>query len=416
MSNAYKAAFFDFCLVAFSALFGLLVVEIGYRVHLSSFSPQLNVDTSHFIVWDSAFRQYDPVSSYRYVPNAQMNKAIIYDGLPQACLLTRSDGHGNIVTDSSVSSPSAIRIFTFGDSFTAESADEQKATTWPSLLAQRLNRRHDRAFEVTNYARGGIGLYQMVTFAAETLASSEHKPDVIVIAFIRDDLTRPIWWLVKTTPYDMYWTADRNGRLRNGNHLRFGFLDPRATNAWCKSVRDTAARDDPTLVSLRENYGKLRRRDEAAFGSVVNLWAADRSYLWSRLMTGDPFALTRPHFPRITVDTYRESREWRAAIERLKTSGTRVVFVHLPEFPDLKEGAYNFHFLDRPVYDLVQKSGIPLISALDAKLAASAEEYYQVPYDMHPSLAGIDYLARVIDEKLSDIVSSVLREEPNSSD
>src|SRR4029077_6006550 len=139
-----------------------------------------------------------------------------------------------------------------------------------------------------NFGRDGYGILQMFDLAADKIA--EYKPDVVIFAFITDDLTRDRFW--------------RTVGVFDGERRVLTTIDPRpnpelalATDTQLINPEGSAdacgkALNDPTFSAHLEReftkqYKRAKQRGEVSRPSILNT----SSYLYSRLRYGDPFFL-----------------------------------------------------------------------------------------------------------------------------
>ncbi|HKC98256.1 MAG TPA: hypothetical protein VKG20_09500, partial [Methylomirabilota bacterium] len=214
----------------------------------------------------------------------------------------------------------------------------QSALTIPDVVETLLGERTGLKVVNLNFARGAYGILQMLTLAAEMYPAL--KPQLIVVQFITDDLTRGRWWTRE---------AVIDGRTRSQMASRPDFNDPRTTNdedvvdgrateEWCRRELH-AARPDAVVkdsVSFRGVY--LRSK-----GIAFEPFSLTKSYLieavWSTFF-GRPFYSQTAFslMPRVTAEEFLADPGYRAAIQKLKQSGVPVVLVHLPNKAEILFG------------------------------------------------------------------------------
>ena len=318
-------------LVATGVCLSLAIAEIAVRAHVGSRPVS-------FHIVNGVFGQYDREFGQRFPPSSKKVLSLVSDGrvtwCPGVIASANVDGLGGRSTLADARNADYV-IFTTGDSF---SYWMQSALTIPDVVETLLGERTGLKVVNLNFARGAYGILQMLTLAAEMYPAL--KPQLIVVQFITDDLTRGRWWTRE---------AVIDGRTRSQMASRPDFNDPRTTNdedvvdgrateAWCRRELH-AARPDAVVkdsVSFRGVY--LRSK-----GIAFEPFSLTKSYLieavWSTFF-GRPFYSQTAFslMPRVTAEEFLADPGYRAAIQKLKQSGVPVVLVHLPNKAEILFG------------------------------------------------------------------------------
>src|SRR6267142_2740804 len=139
-----------------------------------------------------AYGQYDAQFGQRFVPNSRKALSLVSNGRVVWCAglvaNANEDGLGGRTTLRDARGADFV-IVTTGDSF---SYWVRSALTVPDVVESVLHERTGLKVANLNLARGAYGILQMLTVAAETYPTL--KPDLVVVQFISDDLTRGRWW------------------------------------------------------------------------------------------------------------------------------------------------------------------------------------------------------------------------------
>jgi len=318
-------------LVATGVCLSLAIAEIAVRAHVGSRPVS-------FHIVNGVFGQYDREFGQRFPPSSKKVLSLVSDGrvtwCPGVIASANVDGLGGRSTLADARNADYV-IFTTGDSF---SYWMQSALTIPDVVETLLGERTGLKVVNLNFARGAYGILQMLTLAAEMYPAL--KPQLIVVQFITDDLTRGRWWTRE---------AVIDGRTRSQMASRPDFNDPRTTNdedvvdgrateEWCRRELH-AARPDAVVkdsVSFRGVY--LRSK-----GIAFEPFSLTKSYLieavWSTFF-GRPFYSQTAFslMPRVTAEEFLADPGYRAAIQKLKQSGVPVVLVHLPNKAEILFG------------------------------------------------------------------------------
>jgi len=213
---------FTAILIIASLALSLLLAEIAVRIHLWN-----RPVTFHLV--DAVYGQYDARFGQRFRPNSRKVLSLVENGRVAWCpgVIGRAneDGLGGRSTLRDAAQADYV-IFTTGDSF---SHWMRSTLTVPDVVESVLRERTGLEVVDLNFARGAYGLLQMLTLAAEMYPVV--KPDLVVVQFISDDLTRGRWWTRE---------ALIDGRPRSQiSPTPDGFDDPRTTNE--EDIVDPAA-------------------------------------------------------------------------------------------------------------------------------------------------------------------------------
>jgi hypothetical protein len=177
-------------------------------------------------------------------------------------------------------SVAGFRLWRFRD------RDGVNGRSWPDYLRTELEERLRTKVEVVNFGLDGIGILQMFDIASRRVLES--TPDLVVIAFITDDITRERIWRT---------TAVVDGRVRlftttrpdESPNLEIAVdtvvLSPDVTLAWCTRLPPPDRSNDPIVRDIEHRHGLA----VALAGSRTDLYARDRSFLLDRLTLGTPF-------------------------------------------------------------------------------------------------------------------------------
>jgi hypothetical protein len=271
--------------------------------------------------------------------------------------------------------------------------------TVPDVVESLLSQRTGLKVVDLNFARGAYGVLQMLTLAAEM--SSILKPNLIVVQFISDDLTRGRWWTRE---------AVIGGRTRQQISPRpDGFDDPRTTNdedivdgrateEWCQ--RQLVAPHPDAVVDAAVAYHRAYLRSK---GIAVDPFSLTKSYAidaaWSGFF-GKPFYSQTAFslMPRVTASEFLADPGYHDAVRKLRTSGVPTVLVHLPNKAEVLTGrAFRGREAEAIWTHLETDLGtrIVTLAALENRPSTPPTIDLQ-PNNAHPNLEGIRFYGEYV--------------------
>jgi hypothetical protein len=391
---------FTAVLPAASVVLSLVLAEIVVRVHL------WNRPVS-FHLANAVFGQYDARFGQRFRPNSRKILSLVSNGrvvwCPGVVATANEDGLGGRSTLQDAREADFV-IFTTGDSF---SYWMRSALTVPDVVGSLLSQRTGFKVVDLNFARGAYGVLQMLTLAAEMYPIV--KPDLIVIQFISDDLTRGRWWTRE---------AVIDGRMRSQISPRpDGFDDPRITN-------------DEDIIDTRATEEWCRRQLVAPQPDVVvnAAVAYHRAYLRSKGIAFDPFSLTRSYaidavwsglfgtplysqtafslMPRVTTSEFVADPGYHDAVQKLKKFGGPTVLVHLPNKAEVLTGRPFRGREAAAIWTQLEKDlGTSIVTLAATKNRPATPPIIDLqPNNAHPNLDGIrfygEYVAAVLEPRV----------------
>ena len=208
--------------------------------------------------------------------------------------------------------------------------------TCRTLLEKRLG----RSVHVVNFGRDGYGILQMFDLAVAKVR--EWKPDLFVIAFISDDLTRDRFWRTKTIldgserimvslrpEPEPDWTTGADLYVMNS----------KATQEWCHSLHKSQAEGDPVVAELEETV----RQGSRVSRRLANVFSVTQSYVFDHLWHGDPFHTSMERIlparnPRHRMGRFHEDERTVRNVKALNDTGIPYMLVHLANYNELKAG------------------------------------------------------------------------------
>jgi hypothetical protein len=380
-------------LVFTSMLLSLVLAEAAFRIYKLS-------KPSSFRLAASVYGQFDGQFGQRFVPNSKNVLSQITDGKVVWCYgvvaSANADGLGGRSTLADARDADYV-IFTTGDSF---SHWKRSDLTVPDMVETLLSTRTDRKIVNLNFARGGYGILQMLTIAAEMYPVV--KPDLVVIQFISDDLTRGRWWTRESV-------LDSRKRAQRSSSPN-GFADPRltsdevivdeqATEEWCQRQLTESGPDSVVKAATDYYHTYLRTR-----GIAVEPFILTKFYLidalWMKFFDRPFYADSSVRFvqPRVTQEDFLADQDYHDAVHKLKSFGVPIVLVHLPRKPEiiagkpllLQDEARIWTYLERDLGTrVVTFSTLPNVPVVPQTMDLE-------PYDGHPNLDGIKFYGEYV--------------------
>jgi hypothetical protein len=379
---------------AVAVLVTLLVVEIGYRVRLRSISPAFPRDLL-FHAANASIYEYHEDEGYRYVPEARMEGVCIRKGAAVVGLKGWVNKEGNVGIHDEPWVPEQYRVLVVGDSFTANPASPEGPITWTDYLPEALGRIDGKPVAVKNYARDGYGVAQILHMAVAQ--GKRLKPDLIVIAFIADDLTRGRSWRTTCTVGEQQrlLVCSQPGSppdLRTAADMYV--LNPGLTADL--DSRPAGERDHMESALLAQYEALLHDNLH------LNLSALTTSFLYHRIAHGDPFhgCYQPSRNPRVAYWDYAEDELLVRDIEELKRVGCPFLVVHIPTWKDIRA---QYHLLKPQETHLLESLECLLGEAILRPLSLwrlpadrVVEELFFLPFDIHPNRLGARAYAQMI--------------------
>ena len=387
-------------LVATGVLVSLAIAEIAVRAHVASRPVS-------FHIVNGVFGQFDREFGQRFRPNSKKVLTLVTNGrvtwCPGVIASANADGLGGRSTLADARNADYV-IFTTGDSF---SYWMQSALTIPDVVEALLAERTGLTVANLNFARGAYGILQMLTLAAET--SPALKPQLVVIQFTTDDLTRGRWWtrevvIDERTRSQMAWRPDGFNDPRTTNDE--DVVDGRASEEWCRRELH-AARPDAVVtdsVAFRDAY--LRSK-----GIAFEPFSLTKSYLveavWSTLF-GRPFYSQTAFslMPRVGAEEFAADPGYHDSIDKLKRAGVPVVLVHLPNKAEILFGRPFRGRATESIWSRLERDlGTRIVTLAELPNQPAPPPTIDLqPNNAHPNLDGIKFYGRYVATVLEPLV------------
>jgi hypothetical protein len=382
-------------LVISSIILSIIGLESLYRIYLyqkGAFQPYT------YRVTNSVHGVYDKNFGLKYKPNHKWTWFNVTNGkvtwCPDAVFVSNQDGLDGKTTIDEYNHAD-IKILVFGDSF---SHWNQKGYTWPDLLQDNLANKLDVNVGVLNYARGGYGILQMFDLAEAKI--KEHQPDLVIFAFITDDLTRARLWF-KTMEIGEY-TRILVSPKKDDFHPKFALdtvlVNPAVDLAWCKKSLKNR-KSNPVLEQINKQYEEIKRSVYKIHRLTEdNLFSVNNLYLFNRIIYGSAFVSLRIGIPQLTINNFVFDKQLVSRIKSIKHSKTPYLLFHLPIQKEIaqskiqtnQEQALLLSSLER----LTNNKVIYLFKDINKYEVPEAID--SLPHDIHPNFYGLKLYADLI--------------------
>jgi lysophospholipase L1-like esterase len=387
-------------LIISSIIVSLVSLEMIYRINLYQTNAfQSDVHTYTYSATNSVHGVYDENFGLEYKPNHEWTMFNVVNGKVKRCseplFVSNQDGLDGKTTIDEYNRAD-IKILVFGDSVTHWN---RKGYTWPDLLQENLINELDINVGVLNYGRGGYGILQMFDLAEAKI--KQHQPDLVIFAFITDDLTRARLWFktIKVDGYTRILVSPEKGNFHHKFTLSPIVVNTSANLAWCKkSLKDH--KSNPILEQLNKQYAEVKWSVDKVHGLTEdNLFSVSNFYLFNRIKYGSAFAPlpnTRFGIPQLTINDFASDKQLISRINRIKHSKIPYLVFHIPVKKELEELKMQTNqqgaLLLASLKKLIDKKIIFLLK--DIKQQEPLELY---TYDsIHPNFSGLRLYADLI--------------------
>jgi hypothetical protein len=366
----------------------LLGAEVAYRYSL--YSRMKN----HPTYWASndAIYEYHQALGYTYVPNKRSVEVRVSQGNPVLWLERFTDESGNMTRVRHENGGKGYRILVLGDSYTS---DQREGSTWPDLLQEKLDARFPGLFHVINCGRSMYGILQMFDLAEAKV--KEMRPDLVIVAFITDDLRRCRFWMTVDSGHGTKRVSKRTTPLQAADaapYMDSFLVNPSITRSWCESATTVVKPNDPLLEAMNDQYRRILMEDR--YRDVF--LCCSTSFLFNRIVHGDAFrgVLGRLREPSLEADAYRNDNQFRNRVASLNVSRVPYLLIHLPTYRDLRDQKFWINSTEKEILQsLAELTGKNIVNLLNhaSDPGEPVEPLFLLPHDSHPSRRGLEFLA-----------------------
>ena len=393
----------------------LLLGELGARLSLFLKAARvLRQASDSFRVFTDSLYAYDEEFGYRYIPGKESTVFGIAGDQVRFQWRSAINEDGNVGEKTPLWNGSRLKILVGGDSCTANPVSPDGPIAWTDSFPALLEGRIHKKVGLRNYGRDGYGLLMMVHLAVQM--AKRTKPDMILIAFIEDDLTRARFWRTTVAtpgaPRVLTMISPQKEPVP-GSACDTVFVDERAARL---------AEAGP--ASRKMIIAELRARLLEIGGSHLKSYflSCTESFLLDLVRSSAFRGISwRGRTPRVPADIYERDPLFQRDLGELKKLAVPVLFYCLPTYGQLEAGlpCFNqelaapflrelgrFGFQVSPI-PWPRKEDIPRFPGLfllpnDGRSAPGAAALL---YDNHPSKRGAVFLS----EFLAQAVASAIR-------
>lgn len=414
MTERRKLVFYF--VTAFLNLLFLLVTLLGaeaiyrYRLYLKSpgyfveynDSDRVSSISDKFSLSNDSPWKFNERYGYEYVPGTIVEWTVGNDRIKSCGQGMKINEIGNPGDGTGSYADAELKILVFGDSWMAATKPRNGFFyTVPYMLQQHLERQLRKKVRVMNFGRDGYGILQMFDLAADKIA--EYKPDVVIFAFITDDLTRDRFWRtvgVFDGERRVLTTIDARPNPDLALAVDTQLIDAEASADACgKALNDPAFRAHLERKFIKQ-YKRAKLRGEIFRPSILTT----SSYLYSRLRYGDPFFLhyqqKRPSVnPRHQLHDFMDDPRFAENITKINAMEVPYLVIHLAIYNEIRDNQEYIFGQPAQQSDLLASlakatrrtihptlGSVPL-PAGDLSIINSSQD------DYHPSLRGMEFYA-----------------------
>lgn len=382
---------FRIALAAASTLFTLGLCECGYRGWL--WYELIAQEGQMYCIYSRPVAEFDAEFGYHYRPDTRSQFLYVRNGQPVEAGEVDVNRLGNIGTAalSDDWDSAALKVLVVGDSFTAFQLPQ---ASWCEYLPELLEASASGRVALLNYGRDGYGMLQMVHMAAAQ--ARQYRPDLILVAFIGDDLHRGRFWRTVVdggTGQRLLVTTEPVPQPDPQRASEACLIDARVSAEWCERLVAGHETNDPLFQSASRTLAQRRREQHPFYACFFRT-----SFLANKLRWGDPYRdLYRPtRNPRFPGWSLAEDAQFRDDIEFLNRYEGRVLFMHLPMLPEMQSGNYQLDPQDESLLaSLRETCRRPIVSLLECRsqLTSEIESHFLRPDGTHPSPIGARFYA-----------------------
>lgn len=390
-------------------LMGALFAEAGYRAFLAYAYPErfaLPERKGLIGVYNISHWEFDEQFGYVYPPKRVIDYTAVVNGRVGGCSRSSDiNEYGNIGPQTRQFEDAELKIAVFGDSWAVSQAGGK---TWPHLLQEILEERTGKKVAVMNFGRDAYGVLQIFDLAAAKI--TEWKPDIAILTFITDDITRARFWRTVIGEGDdqrVVTTLDPVKSPRDDRATDTYLLWASATYEWCQKMLKAKEPDD-VLRRLIEKHRKLISRS-GEYPLAASVWSPDHLFLLDRLLKGNPFWNVERRVPvgtnpRTGFQRYSDDPRFMENLAKIKASGVEWVLFHLAFYPEIKQNReYTLNRQETGLLESLEKgTGKQVLRTTDfVKMPVEQPERINAsPDDYHPSLWGRRFYAEAVAEAL----------------
>lgn len=394
-SNAFGRCIVNGVIVFTSIVITIAIIELSYRIKLLNDGrfPQ-----QQYFVSNSVFGEFDIDFGIKMPPKKIFTKFTVTDGkviwCPKTIYVSNEDGLSGKTTISEYLQADT-KILVFGDSFTQWYWQD---TTWPDLMEGVLSKSTGNKIRVLNYGVGGYGILQMFDLAKEKIL--EHKPDLVIFAFITNDLSRNRWWVKSrvingyerpllspsSDTFDLKVASDRY--LVNKN----------VDTEWCEKNL-SGNETDPLIGELNKQYEIVKESIYQARGITRDSFYSFRNlYIINKAIWGTPFPSREKYLPRVGFDTFTEDEQFVSRVMYLNAIGTPYLLVHLPIEQELRGSKITATQQESALLDSLESITGKRVVFMHKHVNNNAlpDTINLMPYNSHPNIDGMKLYADLI--------------------
>jgi hypothetical protein len=173
-------------------------------------------------------------------------------------------------------------------------------------------------------------------------------------------------------------------------------------------------REDPLLKELVAQYRDIQRE----YLPHPNLFAPGTSFLFNRLVHGDPFYIVEPEWQplrrrpslRMNLHSFAEDPQFATRVAEVDRLNVPYYLVRLPEYRELKSGKFVLSAQESGLYSSLLELTRGRVLKMDfPRNTGDVDSLFALPHDLHPSAAGNQLYAAMVTNGLVPVVAPSVR-------
>ena len=264
---------------------------------------------------------------------------------------------------------------------------------------------------VVNFGRDGTGILHMMDLAA--MEVPRWNPDIVIFAFITDDLTRARFWrtVIHNNGKDRVVTTTVPQQTPPlALSADTAVINKKATKEWCARMVDAGIEDDPVLLEMEAVVNAARDR----LSGVANIFTVKTSFLADYLLYQNAFikftdTIQASQNPRHQLTDFGADKRFMTDLRAINSVGPTLTLLHLAVFDELVSGnEYKMNNVQRNLLGSLERHlGTTAYGSIKVKEPDTGyASIKRSPDDAHPSVVGMKFYARAAANAVHDMLGS----------
>ena len=316
-----------------------VIIEASFRLKLFLYPRKLRICSIPLLnVIAPPHIEFNEDTGYNFIKNTNSARITFKYGEPVFTTFWEINDCGNVGFDTiPCNSNSHYKIAVFGDSFTECSGGVEGGRTWPDYLKSIIRDSTSLVdLKVINFGRGGYGILQM--FDLMRLTIEKLTPDLIIFAFISDDLDRDRFWYsqLKTGNLNRFVVSNKSEfDQRSSDFVDIAYFLDAEQKDWLLENSSHRKQSHPNWLEVERELNRINIQRVRNFRFLFKV----DSLLWNLIIFGTPF----PHHkyerfdgnPRMRFDNFTNDKRLLQNIEFLRNTAIPFEIINIPEHTEL---------------------------------------------------------------------------------